>query len=251
MATSNPALSLDTFRSAADDAPMANVMTVAGAATKSVILVGILMVAGAVSWNFTAPTSTNADPMYKMLFGVGAPIAGFVVALITCFAPKAAPITAPIYAVLQGLFLGAISAFMNAKYSGIVAEAGVLTGGTLAVMATLYATRIIVVSDKFRAGIIAATGAICLAYLVTFLLNLFGVNFPYIHDNGMISIGFSLFVVVIAALNLALDFDTIETGARVGAPKYMEWYAAFGLLVTLVWLYLEILRLLAKLRNQD
>jgi len=226
-------------------------MTVGGAAAKSAILTAVLVGAGAVSWTLTRGGTSADEQFYLMLFGAGAPIAGFLVALVTIFVPRFSPVTAPLYAVLEGLFLGAVSRFVNEKYAGIVIEAAALTAGVLGAMAVLYATRWIVVTEKFRTGIIAATFGVCLAYLGAFLLNLFGVPFPYIHDSGAISIGFSLVVVVIAALNLVLDFDLIERGARAGAPKYMEWYAAFGLLVTLVWLYLEILRLLAKLRGRD
>jgi uncharacterized YccA/Bax inhibitor family protein len=253
MPTANPALSPSAFRSEADVAAGPATMTVAGAAAKSAALTVLLVAAGAVSWKLTMGGSPEEgyDPLYRMLFGLVAPLVGFVVALVTIFVPRVSPFTAPVYAVLEGLFLGAVSAFVNARYQGIVLEAVLLTAGTLGVMAVLYASRWIVVTDKLRVGIIAATGAVCLAYLASFLLNLFGVNFPYLHDSGLFSIGFSLVVVVIAALNLVLDFDTIETGARLRAPKYMEWYAAFGLLVTLIWLYLEVLRLLAKLRGRD
>lgn len=249
---SNPALREGAFESEARAAHVRSHMTVGGAAVKSALLTAVLVGAGAVSWVLTqgGATSDN-EQLYRMLFGIGAPVAGFFVALATIFVPRISPVTAPVYAVLEGLFLGAISGFVNKQYQGIVLEAATLTAGILGAMAVLYATRWIVVTDKFRTGIIAATFGVCLAYLGAFLLNLFGVNFPYIHDSGAISIGFSVVVVVIAALNLVLDFDLIERGARAGAPKYMEWYAAFGLLVTLIWLYLEILRLLAKLRGRD
>jgi uncharacterized YccA/Bax inhibitor family protein len=249
---SNPALREGAFETEARTHHTRSHMTVRGAAVKSALLTAVLVGAGAVSWTLTQGGATSADEgLYRMLFGLGAPIAGFLVALVTIFVPRLSPFTAPLYAVLEGLFLGAVSRFFNQQYQGIVIEAAALTAGVLAAMATLYATRWIVVTDKLRTGIIAATFGVCLAYLGAFLLNLFGVNFPYIHDTGMISIGFSLVVVVIASLNLVLDFDLIERGARSGAPKYMEWYAAFGLLVTVVWLYLEILRLLAKLRGRD
>lgn len=252
MNTANPALREDAFLTESRATHTRTTMTVGGAATKAAILTVLLVAAGAGSWTLTQGAApSDHGQMYRMLFGLGAPIAGFVVALITIFVPRISPVTAPLYAVLEGLFLGAVSAFFNARYQGIVLEAGALTTGVLAAMAVLYATRWIVVTDKFRTGVIAATFGVCLAYLGAFLLNLFGLPFPYIHDGGLVSIGFSVVVVVIAALNLVLDFDTIERGARARAPKYMEWYAAFGLLVTLVWLYLEILRLLAKLRGRD
>jgi uncharacterized YccA/Bax inhibitor family protein len=251
MRTANPALSPNAFESEARVTHTHHHMTVSGAAAKSAFLAAVVVGCAAVSWTLVDPKGSYGDPSYRLLFGLGAPILGFLVALVTIFVPRISPFTAPVYAVLEGLFLGAVSAFFNERYHGIVLEAAVLTAGTLGVMATLYATRWIVVTDKLRVGIIAATGAVFLAYLLSFILRLCGVNFPYLHDSGLISIGFSVVVVVIAALNLVLDFDTIEQGARARAPKYMEWYAAFGLLVTLVWLYLEILRLLAKLRGRD
>lgn len=256
MRTANPALSDRYFleeSEASYAAPSASVMTINGAVTKTALLTGVLIICGAVSWSMVSPVDGTqaSNPMYRMLFGLGAPILGLVVALITCFFPKASPITAPIYAVLQGLFLGAISSFFNATYQGIVLQAAMLTTGVLGVMLLAYASGLIRATEKFRIGVIAATGAICLIYLATFVLGFFGVGIPYIHSSGPIGIGFSVVVVVIAALNLVLDFDVIERGAAARAPKYMEWFAAFGLLVTLIWLYLEILRLLAKIRNSD
>ena len=159
-------------------------------------------------------------------------------------------VTAPIYAILEGLFLGGISAVFESRFPGIVIQAVALTFGVLFCLLAAYTTRLIKVTQNFRLGVVAATGGIVIIYAISFIGGLFGLNVPYIHESGIIGIGFSLFVVVIAALNLVLDFDFIESGVEQGAPKYMEWYAAFGLLVTLVWLYLEILRLLAKLRGR-
>jgi len=172
-------------------------------------------------------------------------------ALITIFRPRSAGITAPVYALLEGLFLGGISAVMESSYPGIVFQAVLLTLGTMASMLVLYRSGFIRVTAKFRLGVMAATGGIAMIYFLTIILSLFGIRLPFIHEGGLFGIGFSLFVVGIAALNLVLDFDFIEQGARRGLPKYMEWYSAFGLLVTLVWLYIEILRLLAKLRSRN
>jgi uncharacterized YccA/Bax inhibitor family protein len=140
---------------------------------------------------------------------------------------------------------------MEAQFPGIVIQAVALTFGTLFCLLLAYKSGLIKATENFKLGVVAATGGIALIYLATMVLGLFGIGIPYIHDSGLIGIGFSLFVVVVAALNLVLDFDFIETGAERGAPKYMEWYASFGLIVTLVWLYIEILRLLAKLRGRD
>jgi uncharacterized YccA/Bax inhibitor family protein len=151
---------------------------------------------------------------------------------------------------LEGLAIGGISAFFEAQFPGIVIQAVALTFGTLLCLLLVYKSGIIKVTANFRLGVVAATGGIAVIYLITIVLGLFGIRMPYIHDSGLIGIGFSLFVVTIAALNLVLDFDFIENGAASGAPKFMEWYAAFGLMVTLIWLYLEILRLLAKIRSR-
>jgi uncharacterized YccA/Bax inhibitor family protein len=171
--------------------------------------------------------------------------------MVTIFKKEWAPVTSPIYALLEGLVLGGISAVTNARYPGIGIEAVCLTFGTLFVLLLAYSSGLIKVTDKLRMGIVAATGGICAFYLLELVLSFFGVHFATINGNSFIGIGFSVFVVIIAALNLVLDFDFIETGVKVGAPKYMEWYGAFGIMVTLVWLYLEILRLLSKVRSRN
>ena len=178
-------------------------------------------------------------------------VGGLIVALVTTFKPAWAALTAPLYAVLEGLLLGGISAMFNAQYQGLPFQAVCLTFGTLFSLLLAYQTGWIRATENFKLGVIAATGGIFLVYMATAVLGLFGIAMPFMHSNGLVGIGISLFVVVVAALNLVLDFDIIENGVKRGAPKYMEWYGAFGLLVTLVWLYLEILRLLAKLRSND
>jgi len=155
-----------------------------------------------------------------------------------------------VYAAATGAMAGAISHFYEVQFNGIVLQAVGLTIGVFVMMLVLYSTRTIKVTDRLRNGIIAATGAVLLVYLATFVLRLFGADIPMIHDGGLIGIGFSLLVVGIASFNLLLDFDLIERGVKMGAPRYMEWYGAFGLMVTLVWLYLEMLRLLSKLRQR-
>jgi len=176
-------------------------------------------------------------------------IGGLIAALVTVFKKERAPWSTPVYALLQGLFLGGISAVFKQKFPGIVIQAISLTFGTLLALLFAYKSRLIKPTENFKLGIAAATGAIGLVYLVSMVMGFFGKGLPFIYGANPIGIGFSLVVVVIAALNLVLDFDFIENGAAKGAPKYMEWYGAFGLLVTLVWLYIEILRLLAKLRS--
>jgi uncharacterized YccA/Bax inhibitor family protein len=176
---------------------------------------------------------------------------GFITAMVTIFKPAWAPITAPIYALLEGLFLGSISAFLEQRYPGIAIQAVGLTFGTLLTMLVLYTSGLIKVTNKLRIGIIAATGGIALFYLGEMILSFFHIQFVAINGSGPIGIAFSLFVCAIAALNLVLDFDFIEQGVNAGAPKFMEWYGAFGIMVTLVWLYLEILRLLSKMRSRN
>src|SRR5690606_37262000 len=171
--------------------------------------------------------------------------------LVTVFKKQWAPVTAPMYALVEGLFLGAISAMFNHLYEGIVMQAVLLTFGTLFALLLAYRSGLVRATENFKLGVVAATGGVMLVYLASIALGLFGINMPMIHESGIVGIGFSLVVVVLAALNLVLDFDFIESGVEQGAPKYMEWYGAFGLMVTLVWLYVEFLRLLAKLQSRD
>ena len=176
---------------------------------------------------------------------------GLIFALVTVFKKEWSPVTAPIYALLEGLVLGGMSALFNVRYPGIAMQAVGLTFGTLFVLLFLYSSRIIKVTQKFRLGVFAATGGIMVFYLIEMVLGFFGIHFNTINGSGPIGIGISLFIVAIAALNLVLDFDFVEQGVACGAPKYMEWYAGFGILVTLVWLYIEILNLLSKMRSRN
>jgi uncharacterized YccA/Bax inhibitor family protein len=245
MATANPAMNEAVYRRAGYAATAAQAMTVQGSVLKTAVLLLVLLATAAFTWSQAA--SGNLPVAYVFL--IGGCIGGFLVALLTIFIPTVSPFTAPLYAALQGLFLGAVSALFEAMYPGIVVQAVGLSIGVLAVMLFVYGTGIIRATEKFKIGVVAATGAVCLVYLVDIVVSLFGTRLPFIHESGAFGIGFSLVVVVIAALNLILDFDFIEQGARYQAPKYMEWYAGFSLLVTLVWMYLEILRLLGKLRR--
>lgn len=243
MATANPAMNLSVYNVAGRSE--AATMTVASTAIKTGILLVLVVVAG--GYTFSLAMGEGAKIPYGLL--IAGSLGGFITALVTIFFPKISPFTAPLYAVLEGLFLGAISALAELRSHGIAIQAVGLSIGVLAVMLFVYATGIIRATQKVRIGIVAATGAVCLVYLVGFVMSLFGAGIPYIHDSGPIGIGFSIVVVVIAALNLILDFDFIEQGVQRQAPKYMEWYGGFSLLVTLVWMYLEILRLLAKLKD--
>jgi uncharacterized YccA/Bax inhibitor family protein len=239
----NPALNADSFQRAAP-AFGEEAMTVNGTVNKTALLLGILMVAAFYVWN------RGADANLGGWIAIGA-IGGIVLAIATVMKPAWAPMTAPIYAACEGLALGAISVAFNAAYPGIVSQAVFLTFGTLAAMLVAYRGGFIRATERFKIGVFAATGGIALVYLASFVLGFFGVGIPLIQSSGTFGILFSVFVVVIAALNLVLDFDFIEQGAARRAPKHMEWYGAFGLLVTLVWLYLEILRLLMKLQERN
>ena len=222
-------------------------MTIGGTVSAAGVLLVLLLAAGWVGW---AQVQATTDQVNVPGWLLPAMLVGLGVAFLTIFKPTLARFTAPVYALVEGLLLGAISHVFNVRYDGIVVQAVGLTLGVFGLLLFLYATRVIKVTDKLRMGIVAATGAVCIVYLVSIVLRLFGADVPLIHDAGPIGILFSLAVVAIAAMNLVLDFDFIERGAAKGAPKYMEWYGAFGLLVTLVWLYLELLRLVSKLRSR-
>ena len=239
----NPALRADTFTRVP---PVAGheAMTIGGTVNKTAMSLVILFAAAMYVWG------RGAAGDLPMGWVIGGFIGGFVVAIATAFKQTWAPYTTPLYAALEGLALGGISYLFEQSYPGIVAQAVFLTFGTLGALLFAYRSGIIRATENFKLGVFAATGGIGIVYLLSFVLGFFGIGVPLIHSSGTFGILFSLFVVVIAALNLVLDFDFIEEGAERGAPKYMEWYGAFGLLVTLVWLYLEILRLLAKLQDR-
>jgi uncharacterized YccA/Bax inhibitor family protein len=223
-------------------------MTLQGTVNKTGILVLLAVASAAWTWHqfFTAQSAAAVVPW--LWIGV---IGGFVCALVTTFKKEWAAVTAPLYALFEGLALGGISSMLELRFPGIAIQSVSLTFGTLLVLLLAYRSGLIKVTENFKLGVVAATGAIMLFYLVQFVLGFFGVHFTAVNGSGPIGIGISLLICGIAALNLVLDFDFIENGARMGAPKYMEWYGAFGLMVTLVWLYLEILRLLTKLRSRD
>ncbi len=248
MRTSNPALSSDAFRTG--EATLGESMTVSGTVNKTGILLLCCVATAAWTWNrfFNAPPEEAMQAMAPALVIGG--IGGFIVAIVTIFKKQWAGITAPIYALLEGLVLGGISAMLELRYHGIAIQAVSLTFGTLLIMLLAYRSGLIKVTEKLRLGIVAATGGIAVFYLLQFILGFFGVHFTAINGSSPIGIGFSLIVVAVAALNLVLDFDLIENGARLGAPKYMEWYGAFALMITLIWLYFEILRLLSKFRSR-
>lgn len=243
MRTSNPTLNDNTFRG--EGIALGDAMTLTGTVNKTGLLLIFAMASAAWSWNTTTHSPEQASGL-AILGGIG----GLVVALVTIFKKSWSPVTAPMYAVLEGFVLGSLSEIFEKAYPGIAIQAVTLTFGTLLVLLVLYRAGVIRATEKFKLGVVAATGGIAFFYLLTFILGFFGIHFTTIFGSSLIGIGFSVFVVIIAALNLVLDFDFIESGAASGAPKYMEWYGGFALLVTLIWLYLEILRLLAKLRDR-
>ena len=239
----NPVLKANTFiqRQTTIDT---GTMTITGTVNKTALGLLLLMTTAIFTWNMTPNDPRVGGLMMVGIFG------GLIAAMITVFKQHLAPYTTPIYALLEGLALGGISRFFETLYPGIVNQAIFLTFGTLAALLFAYRSGLIKPTENFKLGIVAATGGIAFVYIISFILGLFGVQVPLIHSNSNFGILFSFGVVVIAALNLVLDFDFIEEGAEIGAPKYMEWFGAFGLLVTLVWLYLEILHLLAKLQSR-
>ncbi len=249
--SSNPALKDSTFLDLSSGSVVAGdqgTMSLNGTVNKTGMLLLMTVLTAAFAWSQTmTPTGEVAPGAMGYLLGGG--IGGFILAMVTIFKKEWSPVTAPLYALVEGLFLGAISAIYNAQFQGIVLQAVMLTFGIMFALLFAYRSGLIKATENFKLGVAAATGGIALIYIATIVLGLFGIKIPYIHDSGLIGIGFSLFVVVVASLNLVMDFDFIESGVEAGAPKYMEWYGAFGLMVTLVWLYLELLRLLSKLRR--
>jgi uncharacterized YccA/Bax inhibitor family protein len=240
MDTSNPLLKRES--AFAGSWAQSEAMTLQGVINKTGIL--LLMCMGSAAFAWTHPALRG--PL--LLIGL---LGGLVACLVGTFKPTTAPIAAPIYALLEGLALGAISQVVQQRYPGIVVNAMLLTFGVLGVMLALYTSRAIRVTPGLVKGIIAATAAVMLVYLVDMVMSMFGARVPLINEGGWLGIGISLLIVGIAAFNLLIDFAVIEDGVSRGSPKYMEWYCGMALLVTLVWLYLEILRLLAKLRGRD
>lgn len=250
MQSGNPALNKNTFLDVGTGTVTSGggAMTLNGTVNKTAFLLILVLVGAMFSWSrYSGPESAAA--LYPLM--IGAAIVGFVLALITAFKKPWAPITAPLYAAVEGVFIGALSAIFEARFPGIVIQAVGLTFGTMAALLLAYRSGLIKVTEKFKLGVFAATGGVVLLYLANFAMGFFGHSIGFVNGNSGVGIAFSAIVVVIAALNLVLDFDLIETGVNAGAPKYMEWYGAFALVVTLVWLYLELLRLLSKVQSRN
>ncbi|MFA6916427.1 MAG: Bax inhibitor-1/YccA family protein [Parachlamydiales bacterium] len=248
MRSANPALGDDTFRAVGNINSRNEAMTVQGVVYKTALLLLLVVLSAGWTWMHFVNAGSDVSSVSSLMM-IGA-IGGLVVAVVTVFKKEWAAYTAPIYALLEGLFIGGISAVFNASYPGIALQAAALTFGTLFAMLALYQAGIVRATESFKMGVFAATGGIAIVYLASMALGFFGISIPGIFGNGLVGIGFSLFVVAIAALNLVIDFDFIEQGTAARAPKYMEWYGAFAMMVTLVWLYIEILRLLSKLRDR-
>jgi uncharacterized YccA/Bax inhibitor family protein len=253
----NPALKESTFLDLGSGTVVsrdAGAMTLNGTVNKTGILLLLSVLTAAFAWSQSIVTGPDGLPAVApglMGYALGGAIGGFILAMITVFKKTWAPVTAPLYALVEGFFLGSISALYEFRFEGIVFQAVLLTFGTLFALLFAYRSGLIKATENFKLGVVAATGGIALVYLATIVLGFFNIQIPLIHESGLVGIAFSLFVVVIAALNLVLDFDFIESGVEQGAPKYMEWYGAFGLMVTLVWLYIEFLRLLSKLQSRN
>jgi uncharacterized YccA/Bax inhibitor family protein len=246
----NPTLSRDIFLDSASGSVVGTrdgAMTINGTVNKTAFLLILAMVGAMVSWSRFDVDGGGAMTPYV----VGGMLGGLVFGMITIFKKEWAGFTAPAYALLEGLFLGAVSAIFNARYHGIVIEAVGLTFGTLGALLIAYRTGLIRATEKFKLGVVAATGGIAIFYLIGMVMNMFGHPIQAMYSGTPLGIGLSVVVLIVAALNLILDFDMIEQGVAMRAPKYMEWYGAFGLVVTLVWLYLEFLRLLMKLNSRN
>lgn len=242
----NPAFRSKAFTHRSSDFSTNEVMTLSGAVNKTGLYLLLCVLSAAFNWNLLYSNPSLANGLLWLgVFG------GLVAAIVTIWKPTTANISAPIYAVLQGLALGAVSGMYEYLYDGIVMQALALTFGTLAALLLAYKSGLIKPTENFRLMLFAATGGVFILYLVSFIMSFFGGPIGFIHSNSLMGIGFSLVVVAIAALNLVLDFDFIEQASESGAPKYLEAYGAFSLMVTLIWLYLEILRLLAKIYSRD
>lgn len=244
MATShNPVLA----RAGFDEAQATGAtMTFAGAMAKTFILLGLVAVGMVYAWAGLPGIGFSETVIYPLLTGSFVAAVGLLIA--TSFRPEYASVTGPVYALLQGVVMGIVTRILDARYPGLPMQAAVLTVATMGVMLVAYRTGVIRATERFRTIVVSCTAAIFAFYVIAFVMSLFGLRIPFLHEGGVIGIGFSLFVTALAAFNLILDFDTIESGIG-RAPAQMEWFAAFGLVVTLIWLYMEILRLLRKLQR--
>ncbi|MFN7020427.1 MAG: Bax inhibitor-1/YccA family protein [Phycisphaerales bacterium] len=271
MRSSNPMLNAGAFEGAGrfgnfEVGARADVMTIQGAVNASMVLMGVCIATAVAVWSFLQPAAGQASALLYPVF-LGGAVAGLVLTMVCYFKPTLAPYLGWLVAIAEGCIAGGASVFWtmyversaaaragggvaSALGTGLVLQATLLTAGIAVSLLIAYKTRLIRATENFKLGVFAATGGLVLVTIGSLVLSMFGVRVPYIWDSGPIGIAFAGFVVVLAALNLVLDFDFIEQGAQNQLPRHMEWYAAIGLLVTLVWLYISILRLLAKLQDR-
>lgn len=244
----NPALSEKRFEASLTGAGT-ETMTERGTMNKFIFLFFLLMASALLTWK------AHFEGVNVWPWVIGSAIVGLILVLVISFRPQYGQYTVPAYGLVEGVFVGGISAIyadaLSAVAPGLVMQAVALTFGTVIAMYVLYRTSVIKATQRFKSIVFTATAGIAVFYLIALVLRLFGVELAFLHEGSLLGIGFSLFVVAIAALNLILDFDMIENGVKMGAPKYMEWFGAFGLMVTIIWLYIEILRLLSKLSSRD
>ena len=247
--TSNPALNKKAFMNF-ETTSTEGVMTLSGTINKTFLSFLLLLLGAVYTWS---KFSQVEDFSLLVPYLAGGGIGGFILSLVTIFKKEWSPYTVPVYSVLEGLFIGGLSLVIDLQFQeqGLIMKAVVLTFGTFFAMLFLYRSGIIKVTRKFVMGVVAATGGIFIVYMISWVMGMFGLHTGLLYGNSLASIGISLFVVAIAALNLVLDFDFIDRGSQAGVPKYMEWYGAFGLMVTLIWLYIEILRLLTKISSRN
>jgi len=236
--SNNPIVNTEKLQKMSFDSVNYFPMTLSGSINKTYILMGILFVFALIGFSIATPIIT-----------IGSAIIGFIIVIISVFKKEKSAILAPIYSIFEGLFVGGISAIFAFAYNGIILQAVMLTISMLLLMLFIYSSGYIKVTTKFRTGVMMATGGIMLLYVSSFILGFFGINIPYLHEGGLMGIGISVVIIAVAALNLLLDFDNFEMGARNKLPKYMEWFFAMSLVITLVWLYIEFLRLLSKLND--
>lgn len=221
-------------------------MTIAGTATRAVILLAVVVVAAGIVWSQIATGRTDLITPVMLVGGIG----GFILAMLTIFRPQSAPWSAPLYASFEGAFLGAVSALYNLRFQGLPQQAVMLTFAVATVVFVLYRIGVLRATKGFKRMIIGATAGIMLFYVGSMVMSMFGMSVGYFSSTSMLSIGINVVIAGVAALNLVLDFDRIEQAVAAGAPKQFEWFAAFGLMITLVWLYLELLRLLSRLQGR-
>ena len=239
--SNNPLIAEKALKKRRNNGPVfeqAETMSVTGAVNKTITLTLLLMITALFSFAYPSP-----------LLMWGGAIGGLIAVIVSVMKPHLSPTVAPIYALLEGLFVGSISAFYGAAFNGIVFQAITLTLALLFIMLMIYKSGLIKVTDKFRTGVVMATGAIFVVYLINFVLGFFGISMPYLHESGMMGIGISIAIIGVACLNFLLDFDNFDKGEEMGLPRYYEWFFGMGLLITLVWLYVEMLSLLARLNS--